>query len=170
MTKKNHKPVDQGANADDQAHPVDPAQPDTRDAEIEGLKKELLYQMAEVDNFKRRTEKRYADALKYACEPLMKELLGVADNLERAAAHAGETSPAIAEGISNILTQLDSALTRHGAQEIQAQGEKFDPNFHEALAQVPGPEDGMVVAVHEKGYTIHGKLLRPSKVIVSKLA
>lgn len=143
---------------------------DGRDAKIAELQKELLYQTAEVENFKRRTEKRYADALKFACEPLIRDILPVIDNLERALEHAGNSSESVAEGLGHILTQLRSVLVRHGVEEIAAQGVKFDPNFHEALAQVPAETEGMVHSVHEKGYTIHQKLLRPSKVLVTRLA
>lgn len=145
-------------------------QTDGRDQKIADLQKELLYQAAEVENFKRRTEKRYADALKFAAEPLIRDLLPVVDNLERALEHAGNSSESVAEGLGHILAQLRSALSRHGVEEIGAEGAKFDPNFHEALAQVPGEKDGMVASVHEKGYTIHQKLLRPSKVLVTRLA
>lgn len=143
---------------------------DKRDETIEGLKKELLYQAAEVENFKRRTEKRYADALKYATEPLLKDLLSVLDNLERAAQHVGDAPEAVTEGLLHIADQLRNTIVRHGVVEIEAEGAKFDPNLHEALAMVPGAEDNLVMMVQEKGYTIHGKLLRPAKVLVSKVA
>lgn len=143
---------------------------DERDAKIAQLQKELLYQAAEVENFKRRTEKRYADALKFATEPLIRDLLPAIDNLERALDHADTSTDSVREGLGHILNQIRLVLARHGVEEIAAEGAKFDPNFHEALAQVPGQEDGMVASVHEKGYTIHQKLLRPSKVLVTRLA
>lgn len=137
--------------------------------EAEKLKKELLYQTAEVENFKRRTENRYRDMLKYATEPLVRDLLPAIDNLERALSHSSESS-ALTEGLGHVLIQFREVLAKNGVVEIMADGEKFDPNFHEAIAQAPGPEDGKVIMVQEKGYTIHGKLLRPARVVVSKLA
>lgn len=144
--------------------------PDERDAKIESLQKELLYQAAELENFKRRTEKRYADALKFATEPLIRDILGVVDNLERALEHTGSEQNSVNEGLHLILNQLRSALARHGVEEIATEGEKFDPNFHEALAQVPSDSEGFIASVHEKGYTIHQRLLRPAKVLITKLA
>ncbi|PLX39917.1 MAG: nucleotide exchange factor GrpE [Deltaproteobacteria bacterium] len=139
--------------------------------EVAKLKSELLYQHAELENFKRRTQKRYEDALRYANEPIAKELLAVLDNLERSLEHAGaEEMSSFTKGIKQIAEQLRGILSAHGVEEVTAEGVKFDPNVHEALAQVPGNEDGIVVGVHEKGYTLHGRLLRPAKVLVSKLA
>jgi len=169
-SKKNHSKTEKSDQEQGDAEIDQLTVPDERDAAIENLNKELLYQAAEVENFKRRTEKRYADALKFACEPFARDLVGVVDNLERALDHAVAENAAISEGLGHILTQLRATLVRHGVEEIAAEGVKFDPNFHEALAMVPGDADGLVVSVHEKGYTIHGKLLRPSKVIVSRLA
>ena len=143
---------------------------DERDGTIEELKRELLYQAAELENFKRRTENRYRDMIRAAPEPLVRDLLPVVDNLERALTHTEDAGGALAEGIGHILSHLKSVLLNHGVEEVEAEGKKFDPNFHEALAQMPGPEDGMVLSVHEKGYLYKGKLLRPAKVIVSRAA
>jgi molecular chaperone GrpE len=143
-------------------------------SELEGvitkLKNDLLYERAELENFKRRTEKRYLDSIRTAAEQVVRDIIPVLDNLERALEHAGSTSESLAEGINQVVTQLREALLRHGVEEIPALGQKFDPNFHEALAQMPGPEAGIVLVVHEKGYTLGGKLLRPSKVVVSAVA
>ncbi|TAL17383.1 nucleotide exchange factor GrpE [bacterium] len=143
-------------------------------SELEGviakLKNDLLYERAELENFKRRTEKRYLDSVRTAAEQVVRDIIPVLDNLERALEHAGSGDESLAEGIAQVVIQLREALARHGVEEIPALGQKFDPNVHEALAQMPGAEAGIVLVVHEKGYTLGGKLLRPSKVVVSALA
>lgn len=145
-----------------------------KNAQIAALQQELLYLRAEFENFRKRTEKRYRDALDFATEPMAKELLAVVDNLDRALAHAKDAGSgsleALTEGVGHVLTQLTAVLGNHGVFEVPALGEKFDPNVHESLAQVPGEEDNRVVEVYQKGYLLKGRLLRPAKVVISKVA
>lgn len=145
-----------------------------KDAQLATVQQELLYQRAEFENFRKRTEKRYRDALDFATEPFTKELLPVVDNLDRAVAHARDAGPqsldALVEGVGHVLSQLKQVLTNHGVCEVPAQGEKFDPNVHESLAQLPGDADNLVLEVYEKGYLLKGRLLRPAKVVISKIA
>ena len=150
------------------------AELEAREAEMEEMKKELLYQRAELENFKRRTRERFDDSVRYAAEKVVNDLLPVLDNLERALEHSteaeAETAEALAEGVGHTVTQFKEALAAHGVEVIEAMGETFDPNIHEALAQMPGDADNVVMAVHEKGYKLNGKLLRPARVVVSRLA
>ncbi len=169
MTRKHKEEETSEAAPQAEETAASPAEVAALEEEVGKLKNALLYERAELENFKKRTEKRYQDSLRTAAEALAKDIIPVLDNLERALDHAGEAE-AIAQGLSQIIDQLKSALSRHGVEEIAALGQKFDPNLHEALAQIPGPEAGMVLAVHEKGYTIGGRLLRPSKVLVSVVA
>jgi molecular chaperone GrpE len=145
-----------------------------KDAEIAELKNQLLYLRADFENAKKRMEKRHREGLEYAVEPLLRDLLPVLDSLEKAIAHAGETgaecSPALREGLEFVVSQFRSAIMNHGVEDIPADGEKFDPHVHEALVQVPGPEGNRVAEVYEKGYLLKGRLLRPTKVAVSKVA
>lgn len=145
-----------------------------REAELAELKKELLYQRAEFDNFRKRTEKRYREALEYATEPLVKDLLPVLDDLERALEHAAEAGaealPSLLEGLGHVAAKMQDALGRHGVEGVATDGARFDPNFHEALLQVPGEEDNQVAQVLQKGYLLKGRLLRPARVAVSKVA
>lgn len=145
-----------------------------KDAQIDALRSEILYQRAEVENFKKRTEKRYREALEYATEPLLRDLLPVLDNLERAAAHAGADrapSPeALAEGLAQVIRQFHEAIGRHGVEFVEAHGVRFDPKCHEAVAQVAGDAPGLVAEVYEKGCTLRGRLLRPAKVSVTGVA
>lgn len=145
-----------------------------KDAQIAALRQELLYLRAEFENFRKRTEKRYRDALDFATEPMAKDLLSVVDNLDRALAHAKDAGSgsldALTDGVGHVLAQLQQVLGSHGVVEVPAQSEKFDPNVHESLAQIPGEEDNRVVEVYEKGYLLKGRLLRPAKVVISKVA
>jgi molecular chaperone GrpE len=145
-----------------------------KDAQLDQLRAELLYQRAELENFKKRTERRYGEALEYAAEGLLKDLLPVLDNLERASAHAREGGPggfdALVQGLDHVLVHFREALGRHGVAPVPSEGARFDPAVHDALAQVAGEEDGRVAETHEKGYTLKGRLLRPAKVTVTKVA
>jgi len=145
-----------------------------KDAQVDQLRAEILYQRAELDNFKKRTEKRYRESLEYAAEGLMKDLLPVLDNLERAVEHGRQAGAEglgpLLEGLDHVIAQFQDVLGRHGAQPVASHGARFDPAVHDALAQVPGSEDGLVADTYEKGYTLKGRLLRPAKVTVTKVA
>ena len=145
-----------------------------KDAQIDQLRSEILYQRAELDNFKKRTEKRYREALDYATEGLLKDLLPVLDNLERAVEHGRQAGveglQPLLEGLGHVIAQFQEVLGRHGAEPVASHGARFDPSVHDALAQVPGSEDGLVADTFERGYTLKGRLLRPAKVTVTRVA
>jgi molecular chaperone GrpE len=148
--------------------------PSEREAVVADLQNKLLYLHAEFDNFRKRTEKRYREALDFATEPLLLDLLPVLDNLERAVTHGRDSGDAAVEaltqGLENVIQQFVQVLSRHGVEPIPAGGQKFDPAVHEAVVQVPGDADGMVGEVFEKGFKLKGRLLRPAKVAVTKVA
>ncbi len=127
---------------------------------------------AEFENYKKRVEKEKSDLIKYANEGLMKELLGVIDNLERALEQAEQNAQAesLLEGIRMILKQLKDILGKHGVSEIQALGETFNPNLHEAMMHETADEhaENTVIDEFQKGYVLKDRLLRPSLVKVSK--
>jgi len=145
-----------------------------KDTQLDQLRAELLYQRAEMENFKKRTERRYREGLEYAAEGLLKDLLPVLDNLERAVDHAKEGGPpgfdALVQGLDHVIAQFLGLLGRQGVEAVASGGARFDPGVHDALAQVPGEEDGRVAETYEKGYTLKGRLLRPAKVTVTKVA
>lgn len=169
-TDQTHQPVEEDVSS----LPAENPQRAERDAEVHELQEQLLYVRAEQENFKKRTEKRYREMLEYAAEPLLKDLIPVLDNLERAAAHAhkggAEGFSALLEGLDHVLSQLRDTLARHGAEPVPTHGVRFDPSVHDALAQVPGETDGMVADVYENGYRFKARLLRPAKVTVTKVA
>jgi molecular chaperone GrpE len=132
----------------------------------------LLRASAELENFKKRKEKEMADFRKFANESLLKELLSVADNLERAIEMPqGEVGEAqIVEGVDLTLKELLKIFQKFGVQSIDALGEAFDPAFHQAMMQqeVTDQPDNIVIQELQKGYVIHDRLLRPAMVVVSK--
>ncbi len=143
-----------------------------KDKEIEGLKERLLYQQAEFENFKKLKSKEKQDTLRFGNETLIKELLPVLDNLERAIEHAGKTEEAksITEGVALTLSGFIKVLEKFDVTRVEALGKKFDPNLHEAVYQEENDEvePGIVVGEFQKGYVMDGRLLRPSMVSVAK--
>ncbi|MBN1615425.1 MAG: nucleotide exchange factor GrpE, partial [Deltaproteobacteria bacterium] len=128
--------------------------------------------LAELENYKKRAAKDRADAVKYGHESLLKDLLPLVDSLERASQQACNATDmeAFREGLRMVQDQLSCCLEKHGVQQIDAVGKDFDPNVHEAILQVESKEHdhNRVVDEFEKGYFLNGRLLRPSKVSVSK--
>ncbi len=143
-----------------------------------GLKDRVLRTLAEMENLRRRTDKEVADAKTYGVTSFARDMLVFADNLRRAVesipvdVRAGAEGPlkSIVEGIE--LTERDflSRLSRHGIKKLEPQGQKFDPNMHEALFEMPDPSvpSGTVVQVMEAGYSIGERCLRPAKVGVAR--
>jgi molecular chaperone GrpE len=141
------------------------------------LKDRLLRALAEVENVRRRAEREAEDVRKYAVADFARELLGVADNLQRALAgataearrSAPELGPVL-DGVELTERELMKALEKHGVRPVEALGRKLDPNLHQAVAQIEHPEaqPGEVVQVFQTGYTIADRLLRPAMVAVAK--
>src|SRR5438445_10086078 len=132
----------------------------------------FLRQVAELENFKKRTTRERDDAIRFANEVLIREILPILDNLERAIAHAkgGGNGEPLVEGDEMVLKGLFDILSRHGVVQIYAVRQPFDPGKHEAMAQVESEdhEPNTVVEEHHKGYLLHDRLLRPALVSVSK--
>ncbi len=127
---------------------------------------------AEFENYKKRVEKEKSDLVKYANEGLIKDLLGVIDNLERALEQAEQNaqSESLVEGIAMILKLMKDTLGKHGVLEIRALGKAFNPNLHEAMMHEAADEhaENTVIDEFQKGYVLKDRLLRPSLVKVSK--
>ena len=130
---------------------------------------------AELDNYRKRAARDKEDAIKYGNEKLIRDILPILDSLDRALQQASDLSArnnfeAFQQGLQLIHTQILGCLERHGVAKIAAKGEEFDPERHQALMQVETPEveSNRVIEEYESGYTLHGRLLRPSKVSVSK--
>ncbi len=143
-----------------------------KDEKIKGLEERLLYLQADFENFKRIKAKEKQDLLKYANEVIIRELLPVIDNLELALKHAESTEDykGIHEGVKITLNEFMKVLEKAGVKSIEAVGQKFDPNFHEAFYQEEHEdmEPDTVVSEFQKGYLLNERLIRPSRVGVSK--
>ena len=147
-------------------------------AENASLKDQKLRQLAEMENLRRRTEREVSDARLYGVTNFARDMLTFADNLRRAIASVpegvrAEADPALKAFVEGMeLTEKDflSRLARHGVKKLEPQGQKFDPNMHEALFELPDPSlpNGVVAQVVEDGYSIGERCLRPAKVGVAR--
>jgi molecular chaperone GrpE len=151
-------------------------------AERDEAKDQALRALAEAENTRRRVERERAEALKYATVPLLRELVKVADHLGRALAAMPEAGlddkgpndkmRAFRDGVALTERELLGVLEKHKAEKIEPLGQPLDPNFHEAVFEVPDPtkEPGTVVQVLETGWKLHDRLIRPARVAVAKAA
>lgn len=158
---------------------LDDAEPDVQDLEAEAasLKDQLLRALAETENLRRRSQREREDVIKYAAAPLIKDLIGVSDNLRRAldavppeAVEGNEQLQNLLAGVEMTAKELGTLFERHNVVKIDPMGEPLNPHFHEALFEVPDPEkpSGTVVQVVQAGYRLHDRLLRAAQVAVSK--
>jgi molecular chaperone GrpE len=130
-----------------------------------------LRAVAEMENFRKRSEREVENARKFAIERFAQELVTVGDALEAGiAAGAASSGTALQEGAQATLRQLHRAFDKGGIKIIDPQGQPFDPEWHEAMAVQEGREQpaNTVLSVIQKGYSLNGRLLRPARVIVSK--
>ena len=139
-----------------------------KDPEEEALNAKYLRLMADFQNYRRRTEKEKNDIYAFANEKIVSELLNVIDNFERALAASAE-GDSFAEGMKLIFKQLQGVLEKSGVAEIEALGQDFDPNFHNAVMMEDSTEyeSGKVTEVMQKGYMLNNKVVRPSMVKVA---
>ncbi len=140
-------------------------------AENAELKDRVLRIQAELENFRRRTQKEAMDAMKYQSISVIRDMLPGIDNLKRAidiTEQTGDTQKLL-DGIKMVLPQFLDALKSHSCEPIDPSGQPFDANYHEALAQVPSAdyEPMTVLQVIEQGYKIHDRVVRPAKVMVT---
>ena len=143
-----------------------------KEAEIQSLKDKLLRQAADMENTRKRLERDRTEAIAYANESLIRELLAVVDNLERAIQHAEHDTEkqTLLEGVKMTHKHFLDTLARFGCRPFESQGKDFDPCFHEAILQQESEEHpaNTVIQEFQKGYTLHDRLLRPALVAVSK--
>ena len=165
--------------------PMEAAPVDERDEEIIVLKEEaaslkdrLLRLAAEMENLRKRTEREKAEATLYAASNFARDLLSVSDNLSRALQalpsderdSAGEIEKNLIAGVEVTERELLNVFQRHGIRKIEAVGQKFDPNFHQAMFEIPTSEKppGTVMQELQSGYAVGERCLRPSLVGVAK--
>lgn len=141
-----------------------------KEKELEETKNQMLRLRADTDNFRKRIAKEKSDFALFANEKLLKELIGIYQNLERALAAPDVNVKSLKEGVEMILKQFTAFLEKERVLPIPALGEKFDPSKHEALAQVESDkhEENTVVEEYSKGYFLHERVLLPARVVISK--
>ena len=140
-------------------------------ADLDRFRDLALRSQADFDNYKKRAAREKEEAIKYANSSMLERLIAIIDNFElglSAARGEGEKSPVFA-GMSMVLKQLTDFLADNGLQPIDATGQKFDPNLHEAIAHEPSDEVPAEVVIRQtrRGYRLKDRLLRPSSVVVS---
>ncbi len=137
--------------------------------EIEHLRELYLRKLAEFDNFRKRVEREREDVRINAAADVIRELVPVMDNFDRALAHADANPESLRQGVDMIARQLWDALTRQGLEVVDPEGKPFDPEIHEAVQRVEDAshEPGTVVHVLGKGYMFRGRLVRPAMVAVA---
>ena len=142
-------------------------------AENEELKDKMLRTVAEMENLRRRTTREVTDAKTYAVANFARDMLSVSDNLRRTT--DAVTDEAKAEGNAGLTALIEgvemlNALEKHGVNKLNPKGEKFDPNFHQAMYEIPNPDlpNNMIIDVAQEGFTIGTRVLRPAMVGVAK--
>ncbi|MBF0201218.1 MAG: nucleotide exchange factor GrpE [Desulfamplus sp.] len=145
-------------------------------AALDAEKDRVIRLAAEFDNYKKRSAREMAEFRKYANETIIKQLLTVVDNLERAIASANSDKRAdkasIVEGVEMTLRDILKLFDSFSVKRVDALGKPFDPSFHQAVSHQESDEhpDNTVINELQKGYTLHDRLIRPSMVVVSKAA
>jgi molecular chaperone GrpE len=162
--------ADGAPRSESTAPPEDPVE--RAQAEAARLKDQLLRLAADFDNFKKRSRRELEDVRKMAREDVLRELLPVFDNLERATAHAAQATDvtALSEGIGMVMRQFQDTLGKLGVERIQALGVPFDPAVHEAVQHLETAEHapGSVAVELQAGYRAGDRVLRPAMVVVAK--
>jgi molecular chaperone GrpE len=168
--EKKEKPIEETYAANPETQQVED---DTEglQADLERFRDLALRSQADFENYKKRSAREKEEAIKYANSSLLEKLISIVDNFElglEAARAEGETSP-IFSGMSMVLKQLMDFLADSGLQPIDAVGQKFDPNLHEAIAHEANGKvpEGTVIRQTRRGYKMKDRLLRPSSVVVS---
>jgi len=178
MTDPNGHSTDPQAGAEAAAAAKSAADPAALAKEAADYKDRLLRTLAEMENLRRRTEREIADTRQYAVANFARDLLAVADNMQRAldtlsADFRDQADPVVKshiEGVELTERELMKVMEKHGIKRFDPQGQKFDPNLHQAMFEVPDPSvpSGTVVQVMQPGYMIAERMLRPALVGVSK--
>lgn len=140
-------------------------------AELEEARQRAIRLQAELENYRKRTQRMMDEERRYASLPLMRDLLTVVDNLQRAidAAEQHGNASGLLEGVKMVAQHLTDILKRYDCVPIDAEGAPFDPHLHEAIGQHPSPdhEPGTVTCVATVGYRLHDRVVRPSQVLVA---
>ncbi len=141
-----------------------------KDAKIRELETEVLRVQADTQNYKKRLDKEKSDIRKYGSERILKDLLSIQDNFERALSISNVTVETLKEGVEMIQKELAKLLEKENVIALEAMGNPFDPTIHEVLSQVETSEheENTIIQEHVKGYQLHDRILRPAQVVIAK--
>jgi len=141
------------------------------EAQLRETSERALRTQAELENYRKRTQRELADERRYAVVPLVRDLLSVVDNLERAieAAQQSSDGSGLLAGVKMVASQLENILKQHQCVRIETVGAAFDPNQHQAIAQEPSDQypAGTVTRAAQAGFKLHDRVVRPAQVFVS---
>jgi molecular chaperone GrpE len=178
MTRETARAEDEAAKQPEAAAAAEPTPSTALEREHAEMKDRLLRTLAEMENLRKRTEREVADSRLYGIAGFARDVLGVADNMRRALdalpaearANAQAGMKALVDGVELTERELLKALEKNGVRQFTPLGEKFDPNVHQAMFEVPDPSvpAGSIVQVMQPGYMIGERVLRPALVAVSK--
>jgi molecular chaperone GrpE len=162
--------LDPGLTDESAAEPVTEKPEAQEDEEIARLRDALLRTRAEMDNLRKRTDRELERSRRYINESLMKDLVPVLDALDQGLENAAVEDESLREGLEMIRSQLLKSLERNGLEVLEPEGEAFDPDWHEAMSMQTSAqhEPDSVMLVLQRGYTLHGRLVRPARVIVAR--
>ncbi len=164
-------PADNLANAADAAFEAGEEQINKLRADLDDASDRVLRAQAELENYRKRARRELEDERRYAAMPMLRDLLPVVDNMQRAI-EAAEKLPqpaGLIDGIKLVTQSLITAMAKHHCHKIDALGQPFDPAVHEAISQQPSAdhEPNTVILVAQEGYVLHDRVVRPAQVIVS---
>lgn len=162
--------VERDVVAEDAATAAPQSEPEKLSAENAKLRDQLLRLAADYDNFRKRSAREWKEQKDRAAAEVLREMLELADNLDRALEAAAEDGGALRKGVELIAQQLQAKLRRFGVEPLEVQGQEFDPTRHEAVLMVDTDRvpSHHVVDVVQRGYALHGEVLRPARVTVAR--
>jgi len=138
--------------------------------EMSDLRNEMLLMRADTDNLRKRLQREKQDSVQFANERLIRELIPIFENLERALAANDTNIDSLKEGVQLTSNQVQALFKKENVETIQAIGEPFDPSIHEVLSQIESPDhdENTVIEEYSKGYRLNGRVLLPARVVTSK--
>ena len=140
-------------------------------SQLQDAEERVLRAQAEIENVRKRGRREYEDLLRYGEMKLLRDILPVLDNIERAIEASESTTDVetLREGFRMTASQIEKLLESHGCETIKTENEVFDPTVHEAISQQPGngADPGTVIGVTSRGYVLHDRVVRPAQVVVA---
>lgn len=169
---ENESPEEKGENGPDREDPLESLKKklSEKQEELAGEKDKLIRLKAETDNFRKRLSREKDGFAQFANERLLKDVLPIYENLERALSTPNITVESLQEGVEMILKQFSSFLDKEKVKPVESVGQKFDPSIHEAMSQMESDdhEDDTVIQEYSKGYYLNGRILQPARVVICK--